>query len=44
MFSADTVAVEPIREDQEYGGRRVKLERGPGKPGSISRLTSASAT
>jgi hypothetical protein len=26
VFSADTVAVEPIREDQEYGGQRVKLE------------------
>ena len=26
VFTADTVAVEPIREDQEYGGQRVKLE------------------
>jgi Nucleotidyl transferase AbiEii toxin, Type IV TA system len=26
VFSAETVAVEPIREDQEYGGQRVKLE------------------
>jgi hypothetical protein len=26
VFSADTVAVAPIREDQEYGGERVKLE------------------
>jgi nucleotidyltransferase AbiEii toxin of type IV toxin-antitoxin system len=26
VFSADTVAVESIREEQEYGGQRVKLE------------------
>jgi hypothetical protein len=26
VFSAATVSVEPIREDQEYGGQRVKLE------------------
>jgi hypothetical protein len=26
VFSADSVAVEPIREEQEYGGQRVKLE------------------
>jgi Nucleotidyl transferase AbiEii toxin, Type IV TA system len=26
IFAADTVAVEAIREDQEYGGQRVKLE------------------
>ena len=26
VFSADTVTIEPIREDQEYGGQRVKLE------------------
>ena len=26
MFSAETMSVEPIREDQEYGGQRVKLE------------------
>jgi hypothetical protein len=26
VFAADTVSVEPIREDQEYGGQRVKLE------------------
>jgi Nucleotidyl transferase AbiEii toxin, Type IV TA system len=26
VFSAETVAVEPIREDQEYGGQPVKLE------------------
>ena len=26
VFSAETVAVEPIREDQEYGGQRVRLE------------------
>jgi hypothetical protein len=25
VFSADTVTVEPIREEQEYGGQRVKL-------------------
>ena len=26
VFSAETVSVEPIREDQEYGGQRVKFE------------------
>jgi hypothetical protein len=26
VFSAESVSVEPIREDQEYGGQRVKLE------------------
>jgi hypothetical protein len=26
LFTAATVAVEPIREEQEYGGQRVKLE------------------
>jgi predicted nucleotidyltransferase component of viral defense system len=26
VFSAETVSVEPIREDQVYGGQRVKLE------------------
>jgi hypothetical protein len=25
-FAADTITVEPIREDQEYGGQRVRLE------------------
>jgi predicted nucleotidyltransferase component of viral defense system len=25
-FAADTIVVEPIREDQEYGGQRVRLE------------------
>jgi hypothetical protein len=26
VFSAETISVEPIREDQEYGGQRVKFE------------------
>ena len=26
LFSAATVAVEPIREEQEYGGQRVRME------------------
>lgn len=26
VLSAETVTVEPIREDQEYGGQRIKLE------------------
>ena len=44
VFAADTVAIEPIREEQEYGGQRVKMGHGSGRARSISRSTSASGT
>lgn len=44
MFDADGLSVQPIREDQQYGGVRVTTVAFLGKPGSLYRLMSVSVT